>query len=476
MDSDSEQAGNKTEAESSGQPHLTRLYRRNGQGPVLRGVDELFTPHTSPAPEERVVSANGPAKDPSSVQSPYQSPPPSSPSTMQEPIVTCGEDVPRPSASSASHPAPLLQTTNQSAPTTLLHMPQLPQQMSPAALAPAAPAISRLGLATPVTLHPTSPVASHPASPATSLITMSPLATPMTLQSTGLATPLSPRPTQVAPPEAPRPPTPAMAENLHVEDSVAPRLSAPQDHPSPVKDPRSEPVIDPRLTDGALTRTPPIPRAMIDVHEMDIIKGEEHAVWAKGVPSDSSKHVQDIAAACARGRRWGFAFADALDNFIAFERALGFPDKHGGRAVFVTGLRPPVYTDWLQARRPYDRTMPIGEPTQFAFAWWKWWSVMQPSARTTASGELLALEALYVKPIPLEQMNGMHLCCGKDGLIQFLVTLLWWGDAVNVGTAQQVRSSEQWVEWETAVSDFRDVLVLLVQTPGFDAHARVFAR
>ncbi|KAL1715563.1 hypothetical protein EV715DRAFT_294021 [Schizophyllum commune] len=433
MDKDPDHDSSKIDADPPEQPILTRLHRREGQGPVLRGVNELFTPQGSPAPEDRPASSES-LGNPSEFASPAESETPQSQRPCPSP--------PREPSASLSEILHVLIATNKAT-----SSPDAPDSSHQTTSVVSRTSTTATSTSTPP--HPASSTPSRPASQATeppTSATTSPLATPA----------MSRASTPAPPPSAHRTPASTPVVSLSVMPDV--HLATPDDHTAP-------------HPEGASGRTPSIPD-----RDPDVANGEAHTVWTKGVPGDASKHVQDMLAACARGRRWGFAFADALDSFIAFERALGFPDKNGGRPVFVAGLRPPVYTEWLQARRPYDRIMSIGDVALFRQAWWKWWAVMQPSTRTSASGELLALEALYVNPLHLDQMNGMHLCCGKDGLIQFLVALLWWGDAVNGMAGQSVHVTEQWVDWETAVLDFRDLLVLLVQTPGFDAHARASAR
>ncbi|KAJ7916655.1 hypothetical protein B0H13DRAFT_1476716, partial [Mycena leptocephala] len=72
--------------------------------------------------------------------------------------------------------------------------------------------------------------------------------------------------------------------------------------------------------------------------------------------------------------------------------------------------------------------------------WWTWWASLQPSERVYTEGKLAQLHSA-----DWEELAQLHR---KNGMLQVMLTLLWWGDLV--GDAEDVC---RYVEWAKAVDD-----------------------
>ncbi|TRM55217.1 hypothetical protein BD626DRAFT_589157 [Schizophyllum amplum] len=212
-----------------------------------------------------------------------------------------------------------------------------------------------------------------------------------------------------------------------------------------------------------------------DTDVADIEKGHEHDIWLAKAPEGSPPHIAGILGACGRGRDWGCQHAGALAAFIAFEKELGYPILNHGRAVLVGSLRPSLYRDWVSRKRPYKGVVGIKDARQFGKTWWTWWQSMQPHIRVNAAGALLPVDDVLDNVTCLADWGDLDKCCGKDGLIQFLITLLWWGDAVN-RPGMRVVQPDLWIEWESATQDFREVVEAIMVAPDFKKSARKRAR
>jgi hypothetical protein len=78
-------------------------------------------------------------------------------------------------------------------------------------------------------------------------------------------------------------------------------------------------------------------------------------------------------------------------------------------------------------------------PGTFVAKFWDWWMNVQPKDRSDW-GPMLKLH-------------------GKNGLLQLMAALLWWGERVAGGNPADER------EWSTAVEDVADVFTELLR-PG----------
>ncbi|KAL1671856.1 hypothetical protein EV122DRAFT_190511, partial [Schizophyllum commune] len=154
--------------------------------------------------------------------------------------------------------------------------------------------------------------------------------------------------------------------------------------------------------------------------------------------------------------------------FLRLEDCLDYPIRDDGRRVFAGSLRPRAYGVWSRQGCPYDLPVDLGDLSVFAHQYWPWWGALQPSLRVNLDSSLITIEEFEGILRGMEDWDGLEKCCGKDGLIQVLLLLLWWGDAVNGAGSRP----EQWLEWDTAVQDFRDIICLMMRSPGFDKGVR----
>ncbi|TRM70508.1 hypothetical protein BD626DRAFT_533735 [Schizophyllum amplum] len=212
-----------------------------------------------------------------------------------------------------------------------------------------------------------------------------------------------------------------------------------------------------------------------EAYAEDVALGSDNEVWSAKVPVGCPTHIIGTLEACARGREWGSEYARAISVFVAYERALGFPVLNHGRLTLAGSIRPAVYRDWVERKRPYSDIVDIGDCAVFRSKWMVWWEAMQPPVRITPAGDLRAVDDVLGDIKSLADWDGLDKCCGRDGLIQFVLTLLWWGDCVNQGD-RRVSQPERWLEWEIALQDFREVLEGIMVAPDFQKISRKRAR
>ncbi|KAI5886761.1 uncharacterized protein SCHCODRAFT_02672012 [Schizophyllum commune H4-8] len=217
----------------------------------------------------------------------------------------------------------------------------------------------------------------------------------------------------------------------------------------------------------ALSKDPSATPAGVSPSDLaDIAKGREEDVWKCKMPVGCPPHIAGIFLACSRGQEWGFEFARAVTAYLALERSLAFPILNHGRLVLAGSIRPSIYRDWVVGKRDFGHVVDIGDPQVFGTKWWTWWEAMQPPLRVSPAGDLLAVDVVAAEATHLAQWGHLEKCCGRDGLVQFLLTLVWWGDVVN-DPDQRVAHVARRLEWELAVQDFREVLEALMSAPDF---------
>ncbi|KAL1749622.1 hypothetical protein FB107DRAFT_225182, partial [Schizophyllum commune] len=151
--------------------------------------------------------------------------------------------------------------------------------------------------------------------------------------------------------------------------------------------------------------------------------------------------------------------------YVTFEQGHGFAvDGAPARKMNPNMTRPDVYPAWTKVGRPYDRVMDLGMPAgPFHEVWWAWWTALMPSARRLNGGKLLNHQQLLHKITKAEDWEGFDDFCGKDGLLQVLLTLLWWGDVVHRGGS----TSKDRADWDAACADFAGMLETVAITLGY---------
>ncbi|KAI5822729.1 hypothetical protein K523DRAFT_198681, partial [Schizophyllum commune Tattone D] len=152
-------------------------------------------------------------------------------------------------------------------------------------------------------------------------------------------------------------------------------------------------------------------------------------------------------------------------SYVTFEQGHDFAvDGAPVRRMNPNMTRPEVYRMWTKFGRPYDQAMDLGMPAgPFREVWWTWWAALMPSVRRLDAGKLLDHQQLLLKINKVEDWEGFDEFCGKDGLLQVLLTLLWWGDAVHGSGG----TGKDRADWDAACADFASVLETVAITLGY---------
>ncbi|KAJ7077249.1 hypothetical protein C8R43DRAFT_910555, partial [Mycena crocata] len=120
--------------------------------------------------------------------------------------------------------------------------------------------------------------------------------------------------------------------------------------------------------------------------------------------------------------------------------------------------RPPAVAWWLGRARQWQKFVGIGElgsqgrKNTYINAWWNWWKMIQPEGREWVGGTLSMPDDCDWGTIAK-----LH---GRNGLLQGMASLLWWGDKVGKGKDAMAHLS-----WTRAVGDVAAVLHELLR-PG----------
>ncbi|KAJ7164579.1 hypothetical protein C8R43DRAFT_878649 [Mycena crocata] len=152
-----------------------------------------------------------------------------------------------------------------------------------------------------------------------------------------------------------------------------------------------------------------------------------------------------------QGECWDSVWADCVDKFLDFEAACGYQEKGpriGGED------RPDEVQAWLGSGRrwfvaPAIATLGmVGEADSFVDRWWRWWRSIQPPERSWLGGRITR-----PREITWKKMAGLY---GKNGFLQVMGTLLWWG-------LEEARRAEE-SGWEKAVKEVHYVLSELIDS------------
>ncbi|KAJ7018491.1 hypothetical protein C8F04DRAFT_1277636 [Mycena alexandri] len=167
------------------------------------------------------------------------------------------------------------------------------------------------------------------------------------------------------------------------------------------------------------------------------------ALWARTDRADWTGEL-------VRGKEWGIVWARCVAGFFDFESAHGYSEN---RAQIPVAKRPRAMGEWLARGRQWDRfgqigTMPIGDQNSegsWVEGWWSYWVSLQPVERVYMGGALSQPNNADWED--LAKLNG------KNGLLQVMALLLWWGDYVGDGA-----DVFQFNDWTRAVQDVTWVL------------------
>jgi hypothetical protein len=150
--------------------------------------------------------------------------------------------------------------------------------------------------------------------------------------------------------------------------------------------------------------------------EGDAVAAEIERLWQRPDGGKWTAELKRAHTAFERGKGWGIEWAACVDRFYNFEAAWGYSDS--GSQITVQG-RPSAIEWWLGRGRKWEKPVKIGvlgdskTPHTFVADWWTWWVNVAPSTRSDLSGVLK-----------------LH---GKNGMLQIMATLLWWGEQVADG-------------------------------------------
>ncbi|KAF8156176.1 hypothetical protein K438DRAFT_1777599 [Mycena galopus ATCC 62051] len=164
---------------------------------------------------------------------------------------------------------------------------------------------------------------------------------------------------------------------------------------------------------------------------------ENDALWLRDDRSSWTAELVNAHLACETGRAWGVDWARCVKNFFDFEAAWGWI----GRGWKWNA--PPSLGEPLGTRESDDWTA----------AWWTWWRTLQPSERTSVNGELSRPETA--------DWSRLALRYGKNGLLQVMATLCWWGESAAKRVKRGVEPDKA-KEWLLAVEDVAWVLEQLL--------------
>ncbi|KAJ7136478.1 hypothetical protein C8R43DRAFT_1132379 [Mycena crocata] len=157
-----------------------------------------------------------------------------------------------------------------------------------------------------------------------------------------------------------------------------------------------------------------------------IVQKRIETMWQREDRAGWWSELSKVHAALERGKHWGIEWARCVRNFFDFEASHGY-DENGGESVPMSG-RPEAVQRWKARQRLWFSPMTItdigaeGQDGTFAADWWNWWRGMQPEEREWIGGMLTC---------PSTEWTEMRTYFGRNGLLQVMATLWWWGSAVG---------------------------------------------
>ncbi|KAJ7870631.1 hypothetical protein B0H14DRAFT_3573811 [Mycena olivaceomarginata] len=165
---------------------------------------------------------------------------------------------------------------------------------------------------------------------------------------------------------------------------------------------------------------------------------------------DREKWTEELGrahAAFEQGRGWGKEWAVCIQKFFDFESEWGFTE---GGWQMPRKDRPEQVREWINRGRKWTLPPTLGSELGtretgdlWVGGWWKWWGSLQPEERGTLENELLRPETA-----DWSKMAGMY---GKNGLLQVMATLVWWGDVARK------RGLEAEKEWLAAILESGEI-------------------
>ncbi|KAJ7038842.1 hypothetical protein C8F04DRAFT_881302, partial [Mycena alexandri] len=133
-------------------------------------------------------------------------------------------------------------------------------------------------------------------------------------------------------------------------------------------------------------------------------------------------------------------WAKVIELWWAYEKAAQFKGPSKGKG---TGIRPKEVSGWISRARTGGPNPAIIDVVSFASRWWTWWVEINPAwrARTGTMVKRLAKEG-----------NGdwdSVASTGPNGILNILICLRWWYDALNgdQGGMSRWKEALEDVEW-----------------------------
>ncbi|KAJ6450540.1 hypothetical protein C8R47DRAFT_1230230 [Mycena vitilis] len=152
----------------------------------------------------------------------------------------------------------------------------------------------------------------------------------------------------------------------------------------------------------------------------------------------------------AEAARFGDGWEECVWAFVCFEEASGFPAERV--RMPVSPARNKVGIDsWISlGRKSWPPTI-TATPEQYGKWFWNWWRGMQPKARLIEDGVMSRASDIV--------WDGIRDLSGKNGLLQVVMVLMWWG----IKAHSDVASAADAMDWQLAMEDVRWVLDEMVK-------------
>ncbi|KAJ7510751.1 hypothetical protein B0H11DRAFT_1644256, partial [Mycena galericulata] len=97
---------------------------------------------------------------------------------------------------------------------------------------------------------------------------------------------------------------------------------------------------------------------------------------------------------------------------------------------------------WIATGRKLTWGPCLAELEEVRGTFWRWWRGMQPEERRMAEGVMSRKSGI--------DWAGLRDYSGKNGLLQVMMVLGWWGDKAH---GEKVGGHEEVAQWESAVDD-----------------------
>ncbi|KAF8209182.1 hypothetical protein K438DRAFT_259255 [Mycena galopus ATCC 62051] len=183
--------------------------------------------------------------------------------------------------------------------------------------------------------------------------------------------------------------------------------------------------------------------------------GEYDVHWQRDDRTEWTEELGRAHTAFERGRTWGLEWAICVRRFLDFEAAWGFVE---GGFQMPRKDRPQQLQGWISRGRKWTMPPTLGTvlgtrdvEELWVGGWWKWWNGLQPTDRTMLENGGLS----RCEEADWSAMAAMH---GKNGVLQVMATLGWWGEVVHK------QSAEDKGDWLAVVNDVTWVLEQILES------------